>query len=97
MRQRRTPWRRGRYQGGQRLQRLRRVSKAISIAVLPAAFAAASGQPIAEWTFGAVLLAGIVLAFLQRGYGYQRTMFVLLGCAALGFVAGDAAWPVMLS
>ena len=55
------------------------------------------GQPIAEWAFGAVLLAGFVLAFLQRGDGYQRTMFVLLGCAALGFVAGDAAWPVLLT
>ena len=96
MRQAHTPWKRTRYRGGRRLQGLRRTSKALSLAALPAAFAAASGQPIAEWAFGAILLAGIVIAFLQRGYGYQRTMFVLLGCAALGFVAGDAAWPRLL-
>ena len=97
MGQARAPWRRNRTGGGRRRQWVRTLSNATALAAGPAAFAAASGQPTAEWAFGTVLLAGIVIAFLQRGYGYQRAMFVLLGCAALGFIVGDAAWPRLLS
>ena len=97
MGQARAPWRRNRTGGGRRRQWVRTLSNATTIAAGPAAFAAASGQPTAEWAFGAVLLTGIVLAFAQYGRGYQRASLMLLGCAALGFVAGDAAWPRLLS
>lgn len=77
--------------------RLRTLSNATAIIAFPAAFAGASGHPVAQTAFGAVLLTGIVLAFLQYGRGYNRAMLVHLGCTAVGFGAGNFAWPALLA
>lgn len=77
--------------------RLRTLSNATAIIALPVAFAGASGHPVAQTAFGAVLPTGNVLAFLQYGRGYNRAMLVHLGCTAVGFGAGNFAWPALLA
>ena len=66
------------------------------MAAVPAGFGAASGHPTAEYIMLGVGLTGVVLAFAQYGRGYRRAMFLLLGCATLGFVGGKTVWPLVL-